>query len=143
MTAAHAVGGGAPRRADAAETFGEACAGSLPLGRKPFGAAGERLWASVTDGFVLDEHEATLLRSACATADLVDVLDDAVQREGAVIDSPQGRKAHPAIVEVRQQRLVLARLLAALRLPQGAEGDVQATARPQRRGGVRGVQVIR
>lgn len=124
-------------------TNGEACREPRPLGRSPLAAAGERLWRSVTDHYDLDEHEATLLHSACTTADLIDVLDATVAREGAVIESPQGRKAHPALVEVRQQKIALARLLAALRLPQGEEGDTQASARPQRRGGVRGVQVIR
>ena len=49
----------------------------------------------------------------------------------------RGRRAHPALVEARQQRIALARLLAALRLPAGEEeaGD----RRPQRRMGVRGV----
>jgi hypothetical protein len=42
-------------------------------------------------------------------------------------------------VAARQQRIALARLLAALRLPAGAEGDHHASARPQRRVGVRGV----
>jgi hypothetical protein len=46
--------------------------------------------------------------------------------------------AHPAVVEARQQRLALARLLAALRLPAGAEDDLAAGRRPQRRVGVRG-----
>jgi len=46
-------------------------------------------------------------------------------------------------VEARQQRIALARLLAALRLPAGGEGDVQAGARPARKGGVRGVYDIR
>jgi len=42
-------------------------------------------------------------------------------------------KAHPALVESRQQRIVFARLLAALRLPDDQHGE-----RPQRRQ-VRGV----
>lgn len=36
---------------------------------------------------------------------------------GALVTSPQGVKANPAAVEARQQRIALARLLAALRLP--------------------------
>jgi hypothetical protein len=41
------------------------------------------------------------------------------------------------LVEARQQRIALARLLAALRLPSGEEGEQDR--RPQRRMGVRGV----
>jgi hypothetical protein len=54
-----------------------------------------------------------------------------------MVASPQGRKANPAAVEARQQRIALARLLAALRLPNGESGDQQSGARPQRRVGVR------
>ena len=100
-------------------------------------AAGKRLWASVVDHYDLDEHETALLVQAVQTVDLCTRLEDVVQSEGPVIDSPQGRKAHPAAVELRQQRLTLARLLAALRLPTGEEDG-----RPQRRVGVRGVHRI-
>ncbi len=57
--------------------------------------------------------------------------------------SPQGDRANPAAVEARQQRIALARLLAALRLPAGEEDDRQAGARAQRRVGVRGVYGVR
>lgn len=60
-----------------------------------------------------------------------------------MVDSPQGTKAHPAAVEARQQRIALARLLAALRLPAGADGDEAQGRRPQRRVGARGVYGIR
>jgi len=60
-------------------------------------------------------------------------LDAIVRREGVIVSSPQGEKAHPALVEARQQRVVLARLLASLRIPIDEEG------RAQRRGGARGV----
>jgi len=131
--------GGDPRSTRAQSTYGEINKPRAVLGQSPFGDAGERLWRSVMDGFELDEHELTLLRSACATADHVEALDALVRSEGAVIESPQGRKAHPALVEVRQQRITLARLLAALRMPQGDEDE--GARRPQRRG-VRGVQMI-
>ncbi|MDP9397289.1 MAG: hypothetical protein M3P96_05460 [Actinomycetota bacterium] len=69
--------------------------------------------------------------------DLLDELEKRIKADGAVIESPQGEKAHPAAVEARQQRIALARLLGALRLPAGEQeaGD----RRPQRRTGVRGV----
>ncbi|MDP9092280.1 MAG: hypothetical protein M3N95_04890 [Actinomycetota bacterium] len=49
--------------------------------------------------------------------------------------------AHPAMVEARQQSIVLARLLAVLRMPAGEEGG--QLVRPQRRGGVRGAYGVR
>ena len=106
------------------------------------GAAGRRLWASVTTDYDLDEHERAVLVEATRTVDLLDELNAAVRSEGAIVDSPQGQKAHPAVVEARQQRVVLARLLAALRMPVGEAGDLQAHARPRRRG-PRGVYRIR
>lgn len=101
-------------------------------------APGRRLWVSVLRDYELDEHETVLLVEAVRTVDLLDLLEVEV-RKGAVVESPQGRKANPAAVEARQQRIALARLLAALRLPSG-EG---AGARPQRRVGVRGTYGIR
>jgi hypothetical protein len=113
--------------------------------RTPTGlsAPGRRLWFSVVDEWELEEHEIALLVQAVRTVDLLDRLDGLVRDEGAVIDSPQGRRANPAAVEARQQRIALARLLAALRPPAGDEGDQQASARPQRRAGVRGVYAVR
>ncbi|HEY2298431.1 MAG TPA: hypothetical protein VGH43_11930 [Jatrophihabitans sp.] len=103
---------------------------AVPTGTK---AGGRRLWRAVLSDYDLDEHELALLREAVRTVDLCDDLDTLVKREGVVIDSPQGRKAHPAAVEARQQRIALARLLAALRVPLGDQADT----RPQRRTGVR------
>lgn len=107
------------------------------------GAAGRRLWSSVVDVYELEEHERALLVEAVRTVDLLVQLDAAVRADGALVDSPQGMKAHPAAVEARQQRIALARLVAALRLPAGEEGDTQASARPQRRSGTRGVYGLR
>ncbi len=101
------------------------------------GKAGAALWRDVLADYDLEQHELLLLREAVRTVDVLDSLTALVAAEGAVIKSPQGDKAHPALVEARQQRITLARLLAALRLPAGEEGEQDR--RPQRRGGVRGV----
>lgn len=93
------------------------------------------LWHSVVDDFELDEHETALLRCAVHTVDLIGTLQTKIDEIGVIVASPQGVKANPAVVEIRAQRLVLARLLAALRLPTGDEADLK---RPQRRGGPRG-----
>lgn len=106
-------------------------------------AGGLQLWSTVLGDYELEEHELALLREAVRTVDLLDELDGIVKTEGAVIDSPQGRKAHPAAVEARQQRIALARVLAALRLPTGDEDNQAQSARPQRRVGARGVYGIR
>lgn len=111
-----------------------------PVGLK---APGRRLWNAILDAYELDEHELALAVEAVRTVDLLAELDAAVRKDGALIASPQGLKAHPAAVEARQQRIALARLLAALRMPAGDEGDEVQGRRPQRRVGVRGTYGIR
>ena len=105
------------------------------------GRAGAKLWRSVLDEYELEEHELLLLREAVRTVDTLDLLERRVQEDGPLLGSSQGERAHPALVEARQQRITLARLQAALRLPAGEEesGDQR---RPQRRMGVRGVYGI-
>lgn len=110
----------------------------LPAGAS---AAGARLWREVVGAFELDEHELALLVEIIRTMAVLDRLDAVVRAEGPLADSPQGVRAHPAAVESRQQRIALARLQAALRLPSGEGAD--AKGRPQRRSGARGVYGIR
>jgi hypothetical protein len=107
------------------------------------GPPGGALYDSVADRYELDQHEHQLLVEAARTADTLAALDAAARARGPIIETPQGPRANPAIVEARAQRITLARLLAALRLPQGEEGDTQASARPQRRSGARAPYGIR
>lgn len=95
--------------------------------------AGKALWASVTGAYELEQHELLLLENAARTADLIADLQARIERDGPV--TPAG-KAHSAVIEIRQQRITLARLLVALRVPTGDE-----EARPQRRG-IRGVYAV-
>ncbi len=105
------------------------------------GKAGAALWRAVLAAYELEQHELLLLREAVRTVNVLDDLTDRVAAEGAVVDSPQGTKAHPALVEARQQRLVLAGILAALRLPAGEESE-EGERRPQRQMGVRGIYAL-
>jgi len=112
--------------------------------RAPAGlaATGRRLWRSVLDEYDLDTHEELLLREACRCADRLDALAEIAGASTAVVTNGKGDQApHPAIVESRQQAIVLSRLLASMRLPSGeADG---ALARPQRRGAARGSYGVR
>jgi hypothetical protein len=68
----------------------------------------------------LDEHELALLRQAVAVADICEDLQALVDRDGPLVASRLGEpRAHPALVELRQQRIVLTRLIVALRVPVG------------------------
>jgi hypothetical protein len=104
-----------------------------PAGLK---ASGKALWREVQAEYVLEQHEVGLLLTMCRTTDRLDDLAAIVAREG-VIEPGTGR-AHPCLVEHRQQAIAYARLSAALRLPAGDEGDPAANRRPQRRSGTRG-----
>lgn len=97
-------------------------------------AGGRKLWRAVTDDYELGEHEQAVLLEACRTVDALESLEDIVRAEGVTNLSPQGVRAHPALVEARQQRVTLAKLVAALRIPLE---DEQEVGRTQRRVGVR------
>lgn len=99
--------------------------------------SGKALWAALTDAYDLEQHELGLLLEACRTVDQLDQLQAAVDRDGVLAESSQGARAHPALVEARQQRIALARLLAALRVPAGEEDG-----RGRGRGTPRGVYGI-
>jgi hypothetical protein len=88
-------------------------------------AAGRRLWTAVTCDFELDPPELELLTEACRTLDLIADLRTEAAKNGVVIASNQGVRVHPAVVEARQQRLALAKLLSALACqgPRGGRGD--------------------
>jgi hypothetical protein len=109
---------------------------SIPKPPEGAGPAGRRLWSAVLGEYELTEHEMTLLRQAVRSADLCDVLQAVVDEEGPLITTRLGEvRAHPAVVELRQQRITLARLVVALRVPLGEQEEEN---RQQRRG-MRGV----
>ena len=92
---------------------------SSPAPRAPRGLspAGRKLWDAVTSDYDLESHELLLLENAARTADLVAGLQALIDDEGLIL----GGKTHPGVAEIRQQRLCLARLLVALRVPAGEE----------------------
>jgi hypothetical protein len=103
------------------------------------GSSGARLWDVVTVEYTLEDHESVLLEQVCRAADVCDRLAAVVVAADA-LTTPEGR-VMPELVELRQQQLLLARLLAALRVPLGeetADEGTSPTPRLQRRVGVRG-----
>ncbi|MCK6095490.1 terminase [Micrococcus sp. EYE_162] len=113
----------------------EYAAPRAPRGLK---AGGKRLWRAVADEFELAEHELSVLLQAARTVDALDELERIVNAEGVTHESPQGVRAHPALVEARQQRVTLAKLVASLRIP--LEDEQQAGRLPQQRVGIRAVK---
>jgi hypothetical protein len=102
------------------------------------GPRGSRLWASLLSQDASLEEESAPMRevalSACRTADRVEELERRSAGVDPVVETERGVLIHPLFAEVRQQEALLARLVAALRLPDQATGK-----RPQKRQ-VRGVQ---
>ncbi|WP_373199846.1 terminase [Mycobacterium marinum] len=113
---------------------------SAPNGTGPSGRA---LWRDVMSRYELEQHEEALLREMVRCVDQLDALHAITASEGLVVEGPHGQKAHPALTAAQQQRIVLARLAASLRLPAGEQDDSSALRRPQRRGAARGVYSIR
>lgn len=93
--------------------------------RSPNGleAAGRKLWTSVVEDFELADHELAQLEEACRIRDTINALRDVVAVEGYSITSPQGVRVHPAVSEIRNQQLALARVLATLKVP-GIDDDL-------------------
>jgi hypothetical protein len=115
---------------------------SQPVARCPKGlrGPGKRLWAAVQADYELDEHELVLLREAVRVVDLCDQLQAVIGEDGPVVTDVKGNvRTHPALVELRQERLVLARLIVALRVPIGVGQSSHGAPRLQYRG-LRGVQ---
>ena len=80
--------------------------------------------------------EQLLLLQACRCADRIDQLHREQNSEPSTVRNHKGDEvAAPRIIEIRQQSITLARMIASLRLPDDA-GE-----RPQRRGGARGAYV--
>lgn len=92
-----------------------------------FELRGGRLWENLLDRDDDLNNEANPARevaiSACYTADRVDRLERLCVTADPVIIGPSGTlMTNPLFVEVRNQATMLARLIAALRLPDVASG---------------------
>lgn len=105
---------------------------SLPA-PKSLGAAGRRLWRETTREYDLRQHELESLRAACAEADLIERMEEALEGESLTVNGSQGQLvAHPLVQELRQHRATMAGLIRGLKLP-----DIEAEPKTnaQRAGG--------
>lgn len=83
---------------------------------------GLALWCEVLQGYGLRVDELRLLEEACRTVDVLARLVDALQDAPLTVAGSMGQmREHPLLAEARQQRIVLARLLAQLKLPEEDE----------------------
>jgi hypothetical protein len=88
------------------------------------------LWRSLLSALDLEEHERAILVRACHAADRCAMLQAVVDTEGWSALNRLGEvKCHPALTELRQTELLLAKLLTVLRIPPVDDDQ----ARPQLR----------
>lgn len=82
------------------------------------GAAGRKLWQSITGKWELDPREHAILAAACKQADDVAALEAALKSDGLTVTGSTGQlRLNGVISELRQSRQAVAKLLVDLRLP--------------------------
>lgn len=84
--------------------------------------AGKTLWRRISGAYELREDEVTVLEQAARTADTIADLDAALVNAPLTVAGSAGQlREHPLLAEARQQRVLLARLLHQLKLPEPDE----------------------
>jgi hypothetical protein len=79
---------------------------------------GATFWRAVHRGFTLDLDEVALLIEVCRTITSLDDCAEIIARDGTLSVGASGQPVqHPAVAVADRQRMVLARLVAALGLP--------------------------
>lgn len=97
--------------------------------------AGERVWRTAVndlpDGYEFDGRELLLLERACNQADVNAGLDTLIAKDGYLdVGSAGQTRVSTVVVEARQGRIALARLLGELQFPD--ENAVPRTSRSRR-----------
>jgi hypothetical protein len=84
---------------------------------RKLGVFGSSLWQSVQSEYRIDDAGGReLLAQACAAADRVAALAEKIDTDGAVIETKNGPKVHPAVKEELAGRAFIVRTLQALGL---------------------------
>ncbi|MFF8829130.1 hypothetical protein [Streptomyces sp. NPDC015131] len=93
------------------------------------GPKGMELWLEISEAFELRVDELRILGDACREADLIERMHIELQEARLVVKGSMGQDvANPLVQELRQHRALVARLLAALKLPD-EEGQEERDAR--------------
>lgn len=99
--------------------------------------AGLALWRKLADEFEFDGHDEVLAVELCRTVSLCEQLHRRLLADGLLVEGQRGAKVNPIAAELRQQRIVLARLTASLVIP--SDDDAQ----PKLKGAARGAYTPR
>jgi hypothetical protein len=82
------------------------------------GAPGKRLWKQVTSVYALEPFEETLLVHACRLQDRLADLESYLRDTGlTVLGSMQQERLNPAVIESRQTRVALCKVLGQIGFP--------------------------
>jgi hypothetical protein len=104
---------------------------SIPRPPAGLGTAGTALFRSLVAEYELPVGEMVVLRMAWRQADDIATLEASIKRDGADVQGSTGQsKLNPALAEVRQARLALAKLIGEIALPD--EDDMPRTASSRR-----------
>jgi P27 family predicted phage terminase small subunit len=88
------------------------------------GPRGKRLWKNVTKDLELDIDDAELLIECCRTLDNCEKLEEALRTEPLTTEGSRGQLvAHPLRAELRSERILAAKLLAQLGIPDEGDGN--------------------
>lgn len=102
-----------------------------PTAPAHLGGKARKLWRDISGEYELRADELRVLEDACREVDLVERLEESLRSEPLVVEGSQGQPvASPLVQELRQHRVVLARLLAQLKLPdESGARDTSSAAR--------------
>jgi hypothetical protein len=104
---------------------------SLPADLSP---RAESFWRKSAADFELTDGEVELLTEAAYLLTEIDGLRDALARDGLIVEGASGQpRVHPAVNEVRQHRMALARMLKQLDLPAEDEQPESQTTQDARK----------
>jgi|SRR6516164_4748612 hypothetical protein len=98
---------------------------------RKLGKHGRSLWDALQAEYGINDRAGIeLLAQACAELDTIEGLTEDIGRDGRVIRTRTGVRAHPAIRDVRQGRAVLAKLLKDLGVAQEAVKNIGRPPQP-------------
>lgn len=94
------------------------------------GARGKAFWTEIASKFSLRADERRILEDACREMDLIERMDRELRSAELTIDGSRGQGVvNDLVKEIRQHRALLARLLAALKLPDElAQGESRSSS---------------
>lgn len=105
----------------------------LPAAPDGLDTAGRDLWTAITSDidqdFELDHRELAILERACRQADDVARCEQVVERDGPEATGSAGQPiVSPYLVEARQGRATVSRLLASIKLPEETDLSERSNA---------------